>query len=64
MQEETNSTRSEEMETPSSGLLLSVEPLQGSASESASAADTIDTDTDGKDTSDAAGDSEVIRLRR
>ena len=55
MSEQINAAPAEERETPASGLLLSVEPLEGDASYRASAADTKDTDTDSQDTSDAGG---------
>ncbi len=53
MSEKINPPRREEQETPSSGLLLGVEPLaQSGVSYHASAGDGTDTDTDGSDTSD------------
>jgi hypothetical protein len=58
MSEQVNPGQAEEQETPSSGLLLSVEPLQGSGRLSASPADTVDTDTDMTDTGDAESDSD------
>jgi len=55
MSEQINSEQTKERETPDSGLLLSVEPLQASAQLSASD-DNADTGGSGsKDTSDDAG---------
>ena len=55
MSEQINAAEAQERETPASGLLLSVEPLQGSASYRATEGDGRDTDTDAQDTSDAGG---------
>jgi hypothetical protein len=58
MSEQVNPGQAEEQETPSSGLLLSVEPLQGSGQLHAAQGDKVDTDTDMSDTGDAATDAD------
>ncbi len=58
MSEQINPGQVEENRAPSSGLLLSVEPLQESGRLSATPADNVDTDTDMTDTSDAATDAD------
>jgi hypothetical protein len=58
MSEEVNPEQVQEQSSTSSGLLLSVEPLEGGGHLSATAADTKDTDTDMQDTSDAATDTD------
>lgn len=60
MSEHTDLGRAEEKEIPSSGLLLSVEPLAGQSSAMLTDTDRQDKsglggDTDGKDSSDADG---------
>lgn len=58
MSEEANTRAGEEQESKASGLLLSVEPMQGSEPERLSAqdADKTDTDTDKLDTPDILTD--------
>ncbi|HYE65718.1 MAG TPA: hypothetical protein VD966_09045 [Pyrinomonadaceae bacterium] len=58
MSEQINPRQAEEQETPASGLLLSVEPLQGGETYNAQQADRVDADTDMQDTSDEAVDAD------
>jgi hypothetical protein len=58
MSEEANPKQVSEQPATSSGLLLSVEPLDGRGPLSAAAADTLNTDTDMQDESDAASDAD------
>jgi hypothetical protein len=58
MSEEANPEQVSEQSATSSGLLLSVEPLDGAGPLSASSADTSDTDTDMQDESDGASDAD------
>jgi hypothetical protein len=53
MSEQDNSLRAEESEATASGLLLSVEPVEGGEKYYAQKGDGTDTDTDLADTSDA-----------
>jgi hypothetical protein len=58
MSEEANPEQVSEQSATSSGLLLSVQPLDGAGPLSASSADTSDTDTDMQDESDGASDAD------
>jgi hypothetical protein len=59
MSEEANTRLGEDQGSPSSGLLLSVVPMQeGEPERSAQRVDNVDTDTDMQDTGDASTDAD------
>jgi hypothetical protein len=59
MSEEANTRLGEDQESPSSGLLLSVESIQGGdPKHSAQRVDNVDIDTDMQDTGDASTDAD------